>query len=126
VVPLAMYEVPSLRRDDLRERWSEVQVVTLRPGPDSDDIDPVDFLIRGESSLPVGRQNRDGVALRGKPARDLVRMDLRPSRVRKEARGDVEQAAPRCDKAMLPGSAADGLCSNGIRTRRGRHRGAVS
>jgi hypothetical protein len=121
-----MYEVPSLRRDDLRERWSEVQVVTLRPGPDSDDIDPVDLLIRGESSLPVGRQNRDGVALRGKPARDLVRMDLRPSRVRKEARGDVQQAAPMCDKAMLPGSAADGLCSNGIRTRRGRHRGAVS
>ena len=108
MVPLAMYEVPSPWRDDLRERWSEVQVVTLRPGPDSDDIDPVDLLIRGESSLPVGRQNRDRVALRGKPARDLVRMDLRPSRVRKEARGDVEEAAPRCDKAMLPGSAANG------------------
>lgn len=104
MVPLAMYEVPSLRRDDLRESWSEVEIGTLRPGPDSDDIDPVDFLIRGESSLPVGRQNRDGVALRGKPARDLVRVNLRPSRVRKEARGDVEQAAPRCDKAMLPGS----------------------
>ena len=104
MVPLAMYEVPSLRRDDLRERRSEVQIVTLRPGPDSDDIDPVDFLIRGAPSVPVGRENRDGVALRGKPARNLVRMNLRPSRVRKEARGDVEQTAPRCDKAMLPGS----------------------
>jgi hypothetical protein len=90
VVPLAMHEVPSLRRNGLHELWSEVQVVTLWPGPDSDDIDPVDLLIRRESSLPVGRQNRDRVALRGKPARDLVRMDLRPSRVRKEARGDVE------------------------------------
>lgn len=103
MVPLAMDEVPSLRRDDLRERRSEVQVVSLRPGPDSDDVDPVDFLIGGESSVPVGRQDRDGVALRGKPARDLVRMNLRPSRVRKEARGDVEQTAPRCDEAMVPG-----------------------